>query len=277
MAVANVEGADLFYAVAGNGEPLILVHGSWVDHHTWDRVVPTLGEHFKVVTYDRRGHSGSTAPPGQGSVRDDVNDLAGLIRLIGPAPVHVVGNSFGGSIVLRLAISHPELCRSVSVHEPPLMALLASDPQMAPMLNEVQARIGAVIQLLVKGDDAAGAELFVETVALGPGMWRQLPENVRQTFIRNARTFLDEAGDQESLGIDLRGPGTYLESAQLTQGDQSPPFFAAIIDMLAATLPRTERLTYVGAGHIPQETHSQDFVRGLIPFLTETRAGTESV
>jgi pimeloyl-ACP methyl ester carboxylesterase len=154
-----------------------------------------------------------------------------------------------------------------------LVALLTGDTKMALMLNEIQARIGAVIELLVKGEDALGAELFVETVALGPGMWRQLPEEVRHTFIRNARTYLDEAGDQESLGIDLRSVGTYRKSAQLTQGDQSPPFFAAIIDAVSATLPQTERLTYAGAGHIPHETLPEEFARGLIGFLSDKGSG----
>jgi len=272
VSLANLSGVELFYEMTGDGEPLLLVHGSWVDHHTWDRVVPILAQHFRVVTYDRRGHSQSAAPVGQGSVREDVNDLAELMNLIGQAPAHLVGNSFGGSIVLRLASSHPKLCRSVSVHEPPLLALLAHDANMALMLNQAQARIGAVVEMLAKGEDAAGAELFVETVALGPGMWRQLPEDVRQTFIRNARTFLDEAGDEESLAIDLASLGTYQASALLTQGDQSPPFFAALIEALTAVLPRTKRLTFVGAGHIPQETHPEDFARGLIGFLDKARA-----
>ena len=269
MPLANFEGADLFYEITGDGQPMVLVHGSWADHHTWDLAVPTLAQHFKVITYDRRGHSKSTAPTGQGSVREDVNDLAELIKLAGSEPVHVVGNSYGGSIVLRLAASQPELCRTVSVHEPPLMALLARDKSMAPMLNEVQGRMGAVVELLAKGEDAAGAELFVETVALGPGVWKQLPEEVRQTFVRNAQTFLDEAGDQEAMEINLDSLRAYRESTQLTQGDQSPPFFAAIIDVLALTLTQAERLTYMGAGHLPHETHADEFSRDLIAFLTK--------
>ncbi|MDQ6846712.1 MAG: alpha/beta hydrolase [Candidatus Dormibacteraeota bacterium] len=272
MPLATLEGASIFYEITGDGDPLILVHGSWADHHTWDLAVPTLAQHFKVITYDRRGHSQSTVPPGQGSVRDDVNDLAELIRFTCPGPTHVVGNSFGGSIVLRLAAFQPGLCRTVSVHEPPLMALLAGDKSVAPMMDEVQSRITAVVELLANGEDAAGAELFVETVALGPGMWRQLPEEVRQTFIHNARTFLDEAGDQEAFGIDLDSLRAYQGSAQLTQGGQSPPFFAAIIDALALTLTQSERLTYMGAGHIPHETHADEYSRGLTGFLTNRRA-----
>ncbi len=277
MPLATLEGADIFYEITGDGDPLILVHGSWADHHTWDLAVPSLAQNFKVITYDRRGHSQSTAPPGRGSVREDVNDLAELIKFTGPGPAHVVGNSFGGPIVLRLAAFQPELCRTVSVHEPPLMALLASDKEVAPMMDEVQGRISAVVELLAHGEDAAGAELFVETVAIGPGMWRQLPEEIRQIFIHNARTFLDEAGDQAAFGIDLDNLRAYQASAQLTQGGQSPPFFAAIIDALALTLTQSERLTYMGAGHIPHETNADEYSRELTDFLTKRRAWTRSV
>ena len=68
MPTAHVNGVDLFHAVSGSGEPLVLVHGSWIDHHSWDAVVPALSESFRVVAYDRRGDSASERPAGQGSV-----------------------------------------------------------------------------------------------------------------------------------------------------------------------------------------------------------------
>ncbi|MFF1490964.1 alpha/beta fold hydrolase [Streptomyces sp. NPDC058304] len=42
MARARVNGVDLYYEVVGEGEPLVLVHGSWVDHENWQLVVPHL-------------------------------------------------------------------------------------------------------------------------------------------------------------------------------------------------------------------------------------------
>ena len=100
--------------------PLVLVHGSWDSHHDWDLVVPRLADSFRVLTYDRRGHSESERPTGQESVREDVADLAALIEHLGLAPAWVVGNSFGASIILRLAGERPELFRGLIGHEPPL-------------------------------------------------------------------------------------------------------------------------------------------------------------
>src|SRR5688572_25521444 len=142
MATANVNGVRLFCEVSGTGEiPLVLVHGSWGSHHNWDLVVPGLAESFRVLTYDRRGHSESERPSGQGSVREDVADLASLIEHLGLVPAWVGGNSFGASIALRLAGERPGILRGVIAHEPPLFSLLADDPSMAPMLKEAGERI----------------------------------------------------------------------------------------------------------------------------------------
>jgi pimeloyl-ACP methyl ester carboxylesterase len=104
MPTANVNGIQLFYEFSGTGEvPLVLVHGSWVSHHSWDLVVPRLAESFRVLAYDRRGHSESHRPAGPGSIREDVEDLAALIEHLGLAPAWVIGNSFGASIT-------PPLC-----------------------------------------------------------------------------------------------------------------------------------------------------------------------
>ncbi|WP_434112614.1 alpha/beta fold hydrolase [Methylocaldum sp. GT1TLB] len=100
MAAANVNGVRLFYELQGSGEaPLALVHGSWDSHHDWDLLVPRLVDSFRVLTYDRRGHSESTCPPGQGSVREDVADLAALIQDLGPGTRAGMGS---GKLVRRI-------------------------------------------------------------------------------------------------------------------------------------------------------------------------------
>jgi pimeloyl-ACP methyl ester carboxylesterase len=101
MPTASVNGVRLFYEISGNGEiPLVFVHGSWASYHIWDFVVPRLAESFRVLAYDRRGHSESQCPSGQGSVQEDVADLAVLIEHLKLGPAWVAGNSFGASITL---------------------------------------------------------------------------------------------------------------------------------------------------------------------------------
>ena len=266
IATATVNGVRLFYELTGAGEPLVLVHGSWTSHHSWDRVVPSLCGSFRVLAYDRRGHSNSERPAGQGSVREDVLDLAALIEHLGLGPAWVAGSSFGATITLRLAGERPDLFRGLICHEPPLFSLLAYDPAVAPLLADVEQRITAVVERIASGDHAGAAEQFVETLALGPGTWARLPIEYQQMFIENAPTFLDEANDPEQLAFDLAGIRGFPRPALLTLGDQSPPTFAPVVARLAEVLPRVEVGTFPGAGHIPHATHPDAYVEAILDF-----------
>src|SRR5262245_6973945 len=102
----RVNGVDLYLESRGeSGPPVVMVHGSWGDHHNWDAAAALLAHTRRVTTYDRRGHSASERLDGQGSIREDVGDLAALIEQLGLAPAHVAGNSFGAIVVLNLMIA----------------------------------------------------------------------------------------------------------------------------------------------------------------------------
>lgn len=272
MATAKVNGTDLFYELSGSGDvPVVFVHGSWDSHQDWDLVVPKLPESFRVLTYDRRGHSQSERPPGQGSVREDVADLAALMEHLSLGPAWVVGNSFGGSIALRLAGERPDLLQGVIAHEPPLLALIAEDPAWAATLQDVDKKIREVLDRIESGDHAGAAEQFMDTVALGPGSWQQLPPEIQQTLIDNAPTFLDEARDPEQLAFDPEWIAMFPRPILLTTGDQSPAFFAAVIDRLAET-PTADVHVFQGSGHIPQVTDPDRYVQMTVDFIRKNLA-----
>jgi pimeloyl-ACP methyl ester carboxylesterase len=270
MPTAEINGLRLFYDITGSARiPVVLVHGSWTSHRSWEAVVPGLAKSFRVLTYDRRGHSDSDRPSTQGCVREDVVDLAALLEQLGLVPAFVAGNSFGASIALRLAADRPDLLQGVVAHEPPLFRLLADDARFAPMLDEVGRRVGAVAQRIASGDQSGAAEQFVETVALGPGSWVRLAPEHQRIMIENAPTFLDETNDAEALALDLSALRGFDRPVLLTMGDQSPPTFAPLIRKLAEALPRAQVVTLEGSGHIPHITHPERFVEAVTTFVRE--------
>ena len=259
MPTADLNGARLYYELSGTGDvPLVLVHGSWDSAYEWAAVVPELGKSFRVVAYDRRGHTRSR-PSAPGSVRDDVDDLAALIEHLKLAPAWVVGNSFGAAITLKFIAKYPQLLRGIICHEPPLVSLIADDPAFAPTVSEVGSGIGAVLETIASGDHAKAAELFA-TVAIGPGAWATLPSEFQRTLIDNAPTFLEEANDPESLAYDLDWIRNFEKPAMLTKGALSPSWFAPIVVKLAKANPRVELYTFEDAGHLPHATHPATFV-----------------
>jgi pimeloyl-ACP methyl ester carboxylesterase len=264
----RADGVHLFYETAGEGEPLVLVHGGWGDHTSWRLVVPEFARSYQAVVYDRRGHSQS-----EGSARADViraheEDLGALIEQLGIAPARVVGSSIGGAIALRLGGTRPKLFRSICAHEPPSLEVLRGDPETEALYEDQVAKLRAVEQQLAGGDTEEGARLFFETIAFGPGAWEQLPEQSRRTFVANAPMFLAEMRDPEQLRIDLQGLARFPHPTLLTNGDNSKPEFPAVVAKLARVMPRAERRTIVGAGHVPQLTHPADYVRITLEFLS---------
>jgi pimeloyl-ACP methyl ester carboxylesterase len=267
MTEAKVNGHRLFFELSGRGVPVVLVHGSWASHAIWEPVVPALAARFRVLAYDRRGHSRSERPAGQDSVHDDVDDLAALIEHLGMAPAWVVGNSYGAAITLRLAADRPELLRGVIAHEPPLFDVLKDDPAIAPMLGELNQGIERVASTISAGDHAKAAKDFVEEVALGPGSWQQFPPEVREQIIFNAPTFLDETRDPDGLSIDLDRLRAFDKPMLLTTGDQSPPYFGPVVTKLQAACPGANVQNFRGAGHLPHMTHPDAFVEKVAAFI----------
>jgi pimeloyl-ACP methyl ester carboxylesterase len=121
---AAVGDVLLHYRLWGReGRRVALVHGSWGSHKSSEALADALAGECVVLAYDRRGHDASDAPPGPGSLADDVADLAGLLTVLEMAPAWLVGNSLGGLIALRTAAAHPHACLGVAAHEPPVYAL----------------------------------------------------------------------------------------------------------------------------------------------------------
>lgn len=274
-ATATGNGVRLGYVLTGEvGPPLVLVHGSWGDHTSWDLIVPALAQRFRVLAYDRRGHGQSERPPSQGSAEEDAADLAALIAHLGFAHAYVAGNSFGSSVALRLAAGRPDLVRGLAVHEPPLLDLPLDDPADARAAGAVKKRIAAVATRLAAGDMEGGARDFFDTVAFAPGTWETFPPEQQRVFVDHAPTFLDETRDPDAYTLDLGALAAFRGPVLLTYGDQSLPFYAPIVVRVAAALPRAERHVYVGAGHVPHFSHPADYATTLAAFVETADAGS---
>lgn len=90
----------------GNGPPLVLLHGLTKDLRTWDSVVPTLANTFRVITLDLPGH-GRSSPASHTTLRTIVEDLAYVAAHLGARSPAIWGHSLGGYAALLYATRHP--------------------------------------------------------------------------------------------------------------------------------------------------------------------------
>jgi pimeloyl-ACP methyl ester carboxylesterase len=244
----------------GEGDPLVLVHGGWTDHTVFEAVVEPLARSFRVIRYDRRGHSRSQYGPGPAPRRRDEDDLAELLESIGPGPAHLVGSSYGALISLGLAIRRPDLVRSVLAHEPPALALV-DDPHAQALLAGVQDQLAA-------GDVAGGTRRFFEEAVLGPGSWERIPEPLQRAAMGNAQTFIDLREDPDWAALDVAALARVPRPILITIGETSPGWLHRASRAVAERAGIPTR-AIAGAGHSPHLTHPD----ALVAIIEELAGG----
>jgi pimeloyl-ACP methyl ester carboxylesterase len=267
MPLVDVNGTELFVERRGDaGDPMVLVHGSWVDHRTWNVVLPKLAGSFSVVAYDRRGHGRSARVPGPYRIADDVADLVGVLEKLDHYPAHVVGLSLGGTIALRLAAERADLFRSVVVHEPPIYSLLE---EASPGLAELRARGAAVAARINAGDRRGAARMFLDAVASTSGDWDRIGPAGQELLVAHADRWLAEYEGEGTFDLDPTGLSEFYAPALLTSGELGPPTFGRILDALAPRLPNVTRQRLPGTGHLPHLTDPDLYVGVLFSFCAE--------
>src|SRR6478752_2343596 len=95
-ATVHVNDVDLAYVEQGQGDPVVLVHGSVNDYRSWRSQLEPFSARHRVIAYSRRVHW-PNAQPRAGDVfsaEQHAADLAALIELLGFAPAHLVGSSY---------------------------------------------------------------------------------------------------------------------------------------------------------------------------------------
>ena len=270
MATRNVRGIDLAYDLRGSGgDPVVLVHGSLVDRHSWDLVAPALAHSLEVVTYDRRGHGESAMAPRPHPVRDDAADLAALLESLNTFPAHVIAHSYGGAVALRLAIDRPEMVRSVAIHEVPFVGLLRDDPATYSEGEELLAGARQLQDLIHRGERQRAARELVGVFSTEPGAWERLPPEVQATFARTVDRWAEEFQDPDALVPDRDGCREMLLPVLLTEGSESPRFLHRITGALASLLRNSRVIEIPDVGHAPHLARPQQYVGLLTTFLLE--------
>ncbi|UCC43654.1 MAG: alpha/beta hydrolase [Candidatus Zixiibacteriota bacterium] len=113
MPFAEVADLRIHYTDAGEGEPLVFLHGFTLDHRMWKRQIDHFRGNYRVVCPDSRGHGLSAVPPTGYSRDHRVEELRELADKIELERFHLIGLSMGGSTAIGFALKHQERLRSL--------------------------------------------------------------------------------------------------------------------------------------------------------------------
>jgi pimeloyl-ACP methyl ester carboxylesterase len=106
----SVRDYNIHYVECGEGEPIMLIPGAWSTYRFWNRLIPFLSKHYRILALDYLGAGDSDKPlSGFGyTVEEQADLIAGMIEKLQLSKAHIIGASYGGGIALNLAARYPD-------------------------------------------------------------------------------------------------------------------------------------------------------------------------
>ena len=258
--VTSTDGTHIAMEKAGEGPPLVLVHGNIDDHTYWEMVQPTLAKNFTVFAIDRRGRgkSGDTADY---RLELEFDDVAAVVDSI-DQPVILLGHSYGALIGLEAALRTKNLSKLI-LYEPPIL----KDPQEVD--DSLVETIAKIETILSEGENEQALLLFLETLLEMSSDEIDLARSTPywQVMVNAAPT----------LPRELKGGAEYkFESARfkdldipilLLSGIDSPILLKEATNMLENSLANTKVTILEGQAHDAIRTAPDLFNEKVLKFL----------
>lgn len=108
MPKAVINGINMYYEVHGQGEPFVLIMGSFGSLEAWILQIQAFQQYYKVIVFDNRGIGRTDKSPEPYSIATMADDTVGLLDHLGIENAHVLGMSLGGPVAQDVAISYPD-------------------------------------------------------------------------------------------------------------------------------------------------------------------------
>jgi len=109
MALATINGIQIYYEIHGTGGPLLLIAGLTSDSQSWQSVIQGFADRYQVINFDNRG-VGRTQPSDEfTTIEQMADDCVALIQYLQLSSVHLLGHSMGGFIAQRCVIRYPNV------------------------------------------------------------------------------------------------------------------------------------------------------------------------
>ena len=119
MAMERISANGIEFAYRWDGSPdgpvVMMAHAMGTSHRIWDRQVDSVGDRYRLLRYDWRGHGDTEAPQGPYRLGQFVDDAIAVMDALNLSEVHWVGISTGGMIGQGLGIHHPDRLRSLAL------------------------------------------------------------------------------------------------------------------------------------------------------------------
>jgi pimeloyl-ACP methyl ester carboxylesterase len=246
------------YELAGEGPPLLLIHGLGYARWGWEPVVDGLAERFRLVLFDNRGVGESDVPEGPYTARAMAEDAMAVLDAAGVDRAHVLGTSLGGMVAQEVALGWPDRVDRL------VLVCTTAGVQGLPMPEQTVRLMGEAATM----PPLDALRRFVEN-ALAPDPDPELVERIYQRRVANP--FKPEGWQAQAVaGATFDGLDRLGEIAAPTlvlHGTSDAVIDWRNSELLAERIPDARVELFEGGGHLFMWEQPERFVHEVTEFL----------
>jgi len=272
LKIIEVNDYTINYLDFGKGEPVLFVHGSLGDYRTWEAQMDAFAKNHRVIAYSRR-----FAYPNKQAINDSndysvtahAKDLTQFIKILDIGPVHLVGHSKGAFTSLLTALERPELLRSLTLGEPPVMSLLQNVPDGDTIGHDFVTNVFIpTAEAFKNNNDKKAVEIFIGGVFADSLYFSQAPQQQKDIMMDN----IVELRASLLTGtlfppLDCDEIKTLKMPVLLIKGDRSPEILTVIIDELDSCIVNNELVTLPNSSHGLEYENPIEFNKIVLDFI----------
>jgi pimeloyl-ACP methyl ester carboxylesterase len=262
----ETNGTQLYYEMMGEGHPLVLLHGGYMDRRMWDDQFRTFAQYYRVIRYDIRGFGKSELPQ---IAYSDRRDLYDLLTHLGIEKAYLLGLSLGGGIAIDFTLEHPERVDA--------LVLVGSNVTGAPIpqiltQEEIQVLIGQQQPMqaaISSGSVSAMLDAVMNHPTLVPSEdYPSARQRVRENLSEYSFVWVLNPAPRQELEPPAWGRLREIAVPTLiVVGEDDSFLLHRFADQLEREIADAKRVKIPGTHHMPNMEKPEEFNRIVLDFL----------
>jgi pimeloyl-ACP methyl ester carboxylesterase len=267
-----LETANTTYVEQGQGAPVVLIHGAVSDHRIWEAQREFIASSYRYIALDLQYHGKGTWEDGgkNYSLLHHVQQVIQFLEALDAGPVHLVGQSYGAHVAVRVALQSRGKLRSLVLQEPAVESLVEG-PEANSIMEERMRLFGPVIAAAQKGQPEVAARLMVEALMnQGTLNWGAAPEELNAMVMDNARTLPLLFSGPRAAPVTCEQLSALTLPVLVINGAQTIRFFSHVGERMAQCIPDAQRVVIDDASHGVETQNAAAYWAALKAFLERT-------
>jgi len=264
--MVHFKNASIYYEKKGSGDPILLVHGGFLEHTMWDPQIADLSKEHTVISIDLPGHGQST-----GDTSILIKDvILTVLDSLGINKTSIGGLSLGSAVVQDFVIGYPQrvnkaifVASGINGYDRKFKIDSLSMSWYNPMRDALE-----------RGDTAAAARIFTKSWCIG--LFRDSSEMKQSARDYVYTTTLENMREHKVMGWPRFTEPPAMENIDkisvpvlIIDGNKDLPFIKTASDYLEKTIKGSKRITIPNTAHMPNLEEPELFNKYVLEFLRQ--------